>query len=57
MKIDIVEDIKIMFELIKDREATEAEIVKIGNDLLDNEYLWENINGEIRETINTLIKD
>ena len=57
MKIDIVEDIKIMFELIKDREATEAEIVKIVNDLLDNEYLWENINGEIRETISTLIKD
>ena len=57
MKIDIVEDIKIMFELIKDREATEEEIVKIGNDLLDNEYLWENINGEIRETISTLIKD
>ena len=57
MKIDIVEDIKIMFKLIKDREATEAEIIKIGNDLLNNDYLWENINGEIRETINTLIKD
>lgn len=57
MQIDIVEDIKIMFELLKDREATEAEIVKIGNDLLDNEYLWETINGQIQETIKELIKD
>lgn len=57
MRIDIVEDIKIMFELLKDREATDEEIVKIGNDLLDNEYLWGIINGEIRETIEELIKD
>jgi hypothetical protein len=57
MKIDIVEDIKIMFELVKEREATEAEIIKIGNDLLDNEYLWETINGQIQETIKELIKD